>query len=470
MSQLEDVFKENPSVEDIQNYKNIAGSLFNLGKYEFALEFYNYCDKHSDDKELLLHIGDTYDKLEEKETALKYYIKATEYFPNNDILFGNIGIIYADLYMYGYREEQLKYFSRAYELNPYNPTNIMNMLIVTCKFNMVEQADKYFHLVMNLKHDAGVMFSYGCFLIHNRNFEDGFKWYRYRIEHKQTALPSGLKNMWQPNIDISDKVVLVTYEQGFGDTIMFIRFVKYLKLLCKEVKVFVQGELYELLKPNFDFEIYPNTYDEHVYDNLEYDCFIPIMDLPFFVKFDLDNIPDKNGYIKIPHGENPLVKKTDKFKIGICYEGSEIAIRTGRDIPLKELYPIFDLDVEIYSFQKDDIKNQMKDVPEKYNFTRLGDTFNSWTDTAIAMGQMDLIVTTDNGVLNLAGALGVKTFSLFNKYPEFRWFTMDKDIGWYSIKPYQCKEYNGWADTVKEMLPDIQKLVDEHERARKERV
>ena len=68
---------------------------------------------------------------------------------------------------------------------------------------------------------------------------------------------------------------------------------------------------------------------------------------------------------------------------------------------------------------------------------------------------MDLMITTDNGVLNLAGALGVKTFALFNKYPEFRWFTMDKDIGWYNIKPFQCKEFNKWEEPINDIVREI---------------
>ena len=33
-----------------------------------------------------------------------------------------------------------------------------------------------------------------------------------------------------------------------------------------------------------------------------------------------------------------------------------------------------------------------------------------------------IMVTTDNGVMNLAGALGIKTFGIFNRIVEWRCF------------------------------------------------
>ena len=67
----------------------------------------------------------------------------------------------------------------------------------------------------------------------------------------------------------------------------------------------------------------------------------------------------------------------------------------------------------------------------------LGNTFNDFTDTACAIKNMDIVISTDNVILNLAGALGVKTLGLFNKQTNFRWFkTTGENVGWYnSVKP-----------------------------------
>ena len=134
---------------------------------------------------------------------------------------------------------------------------------------------------------------------------------------------------------------------------------------------------------------------------------------------------------------------------------------TDRDIPLEFLYPLMQMpEVEIYSFQVDDISRQMDRVPDNCNLIRLGKTFKNWEDTACAMNCMDLMVTTDNGVMNLAGALGVKTFGLFNTITEWRWFkTTGKDIAWYkSIRPFQCPTSKAWDVPMAEVLEEVKKI------------
>ena len=115
--------------------------------------------------------------------------------------------------------------------------------------------------------------------------------------------------------------------------------------------------------------------------------------------------------------------------------------------------------VEVYSFQVDDISRQMDQIPEDINLIRLGSTFKNWKDTAAAIKCMDMMVTTDNGVMNLSGALGAKTFGLFNKLTEYRWYkTTGDDIGWYkSIKPYQAPTSKAWDVPVKEVIKEIKK-------------
>ena len=84
----------------------------------------------------------------------------------------------------------------------------------------------------------------------------------------------------------------------------------------------------------------------------------------------------------------------------------------------------------------------------------LGLTFKDFTDTAEAIKNMDLVISTDNVILNLAGALGVKTIGLFNKQTNFRWFKLDDDnVGWYkSVKPLQADIQDDWGPVFSELV------------------
>ena len=430
--------------------KYIGQCLYFLNEYESALQYLESYEKNFKDNTIYNYLGDVCQELDKKKEAIFYYEHALKYQPNNYLIHGLLAQLYSDVYFFGEKEKQIYHAKRAFELEPNNNVNVFNMFLVTCRFNMVKEAKKYYHEVLKFNPSEPILFSYGCFLIRNRNFEDGFKLYRHRFVVDDESLPKGLHDIWQPNIQIKDKTILITYEQGFGDTFMFIRFIREMKSLCKEVKLLVQEELYDLIKYNYsDFEIYkPSDIDK-----IEYDYFIPMLDIPLFINLTPDNIPYKEGYLKVD-GSFPI--KSDKFKIGISFEGSLNAIRTGRDMPLKMFEPLMNLpNVELYSFQVDDKDNQMAEYPE---IIQLRDRFHSFSDTARALKEMDLVITTDNCILNLACALGLKTFGLFNEYQEFRWFDLSEDMGWYNQHAFQCEKFNKWETVMDKVAEEVKKL------------
>ena len=73
---------------------------------------------------------------------------------------------------------------------------------------------------------------------------------------------------------------------------------------------------------------------------------------------------------------------------------------------------------------------------------------------------MDLMVCTDNGVMNLSGALGHKTFGLFNKFTDYRWYkTEGEDVGWYaSVKPFCAEPLNHWEVAIDKVVEEVKKL------------
>ena len=87
------------------------------------------------------------------------------------------------------------------------------------------------------------------------------------------------------------------------------------------------------------------------------------------------------------------------------------------------------------------------------NIIYLGETFEDFLSSASAVKNMDLIISTDNVILNLAGALGVKTIGLFNKQTNYRWFkTSGQNVGWYSsVVPLQNNDQNDWTKSLIEL-------------------
>ncbi len=453
-------------------YKQIGLCMKEMGDADLAIKFLKRFEEISPDKEdVYIYLADiTYGQIKDNERAIEYYEKALVKNPNNFAIYNMLGHLYSTCYQDKFKDKQIYYLKRAFELAPNNRIVVKNLAYVYGKFDEVQHADEMYQKLMYLNPTHSDLHAYGAYLVKHKRFSEGFKFLQHRFLKEDlgnVAFPELLKTKkkkWNMKLDISNKVILAHFEQGFGDSIMFARFFDDLKKRCKDVLFVVQDSLIDLMK---DSNLGVEVYSERDIHKLNYDLWIPLMDLPIVCETQPDNIPNAKGYLKVPDDKINAYKKkyindNKKFKIGIAYEGTMASKETDRDIPLEYLYPLMRLPgVEVYSFQVDDLTRQMDRIPEDTNLIRLGGTFKNWEDTACAMNCMDLMVTTDNGVMNLAGALGVKTFGLFNKITEWRWFkTEGDDIAWYkSIKPFQTTTSKAWDGPVQEIIKEIENLI-----------
>lgn len=455
----------------INIYKNIGLCMKAIGNADLAIKFLKRFEEISPDKEdVYVYLADlTYTDIKDNKKAIEYYEKALEKNRNNFSIYNMLGHLYSTCYQDKFKEKQIEYLTRAFELAPQNRIVVKNLAYVYGKFDEEQKADEMYAKLMYLNPTHSDLHAYGAYLVRHKRFAEGFKFLQHRFlkeDLNNVAFPALLttkKKKWNMKIDIKDKKILVHFEQGFGDSIMFIRFIEDLKKRCKEVIVVVQDGLIDLFKDSkLGVEIYP----EAAVPTLQYDYWIAMMDLPIVCETRPDTIPKAQGYLKVPKTKINAYKKehintNDKIKIGIAFEGTLASKETDRDIPLQYLYPLMQLpDVEVYSFQVDDLSGQMDRIPPDAELIRLGRTFCNWEDTACAMNCMDLMVTTDNGVMNLAGALGIKTFGIFNRIVEWRWFKTDgEDIGWYkSIKPFQTPTSGAWEVPVEEIMKELEKI------------
>lgn len=459
-------------------YKQIGLCMKELGDADLAIKFLKRFEETSPDKEdVYIYLADiTYGDIKDNERAIEYYEKALVKNPNNFGIYNMLGHLYSTCYQDKFKEKQIYYLKKAFELAPNNRIVVKNLAYVYGKFDETQKADEMYQKLMYLNPTHSDLHAYGAYLVKHRRFSEGFKFLQHRFLKEDLgniAFPELLKTKkkkWNMKLDISNKVILAHFEQGFGDSIMFARFIEGLKQRCKDVIFVVQNSLIELMK---DSDLGVEVYSENEIPRLNYDLWVPLMDLPIICETQPNNIPKAEGYLKVPKEKIEAYRKqhinnNNKIKIGIAYEGTLASKETDRDIPLEFLYPLMRLpDVEVYSFQVDDLTRQMDRIPPDANLIRLGKTFGNWEDTACAMNCMDLMVTTDNGVMNLAGALGVKTFGLFNKITEWRWIkTTGDDIAWYkSIRPFQAPTSKAWDIPMKQVMEEVNKLVSERKKA-----
>lgn len=427
----------------------LAECVANFEQFDLALDFLKFYEEKESNLPLkLLTLGNFYNlKLKDYKKAIKYYEHYLKIDETKSVIYTILASLYAKAYGDLSLEDQVRYFEKAYKLKPNDRLVLHGLAFGYEKLKNLKMANKFYEKLIQNNPTETDFYNYGAFLISCGEFELGHNYFTHRFstgdKNLEYPISYAPEKRWNLKSDISDKVLLIHYEQGFGDTFMYCRFVPMMKNLAKQVIFVVQDSLYDLIKNSKIISDGVMVVSECQSENLEYDLHMALLDTPFVLKISAQNLPLCEKYLEVEDDKvkvyaDKYLNKSNRIKVGICLHGNKSANYKGRDIELSKMQELFNLkDVEFYLLTED------KET-EIQNLIPLGETFETFTDTACAVKNMDVVLSTDNVILNLAGSLGVKTLGLFTKYPNFRWFKLSgNDVGWYkSVRPVQIEDFD----------------------------
>ena len=427
----------------------LAECVANFEQFDLALDFLKFYEEKESNLPLkLLTLGNFYNlKLKDYKKAIKYYEHYLKIDETKSVIYTILASLYAKAYGDLSLEDQVRYFEKAYKLKPNDRLVLHGLAFGYEKLKNLKMANKFYEKLIQNNPTETDFYNYGAFLISCGEFESGHNYFTHRFstgdKNLEYPISYAPEKRWNLKSDISDKVLLIHYEQGFGDTFMYCRFVPMMKNLAKQVIFVVQDSLYDLIKNSKIISDGVMVVSECQSKNLEYDLHMALLDTPFVLKISAQNLPLCEKYLEVEDDKvkvyaDKYLNKSNKIKVGICLHGNKNANYKGRDLELSKMQELFNLkDVEFYLLTED------KET-EIQNLIPLGETFETFTDTACAVKNMDVVLSTDNVILNLAGSLGVKTLGLFTKYPNFRWFKLSgNDVGWYkSVRPVQIEDFD----------------------------
>lgn len=474
-------FDNNDFEGAIEYYKNIISYNLNekscikmseclaeLGAYLSAVSFLNTAVTiNPKNTQLYVRIGSIYEnKLKDYPKAICFYNKYIETETEDKINLSNVYLelqyLIYEVDRYGSLDTQIEYLIKSIELHPGNLNAYRNLAFIYPAVKEYQKALDCYKKIFELGATMDDFFSYACLNIKLGNFKEGWKYYEYRFskENNPTFYPKMPKPKWKGE-DISEKTLLVECEQGFGDSIQFYRYILEAKHLAKKVIFRVQDELESLFRSNSkEIEIAKRSSNV---EKIEFDCHVPIMSLPHRLGATIENIPLPDTYISADEDKVKKYKKeyfnNDCIKIGISWHGSAQG-NIDRNIPFETFFPIGKLkNVQLYSFQRNITVAELDKLPTNMEIIKLGKTFRDFSDTAAALANLDLFITADNGVFNLAGAMGIKTCLLLNSNSEWRWFTDGDTTPWYnSVKIFRKEnDLESWDSLMHKVITYVSK-------------
>lgn len=252
------------------------------------------------------------------------------------------------------------------------------------------------------------------------------------------------------------KTLLLCYEQGLGDTLMFLRFAPLVKALGGTVLLEAQPSLAAVAAtcPGVD-RVTPRGNPLP-----EFDLHASLLSLPWLFRTELASIPADIPYLdvpdEVPHRQvlSELLALTQgRIRIGLAWAGNPGHKRDAeRSIPAATLAPLAALPgVAWYSFQLG-----REDKPPLPDLISLAPLLTDFSATAYALSGMDLVITVDTALAHLSGALGIPTLLLLSFQPDWRWMLDREDSPWYpSLHLYRQPRLGDWGAVIQRLVTDL---------------
>lgn len=414
-------------------------------------------------------LGRAYFENNNLEEAISSYEKALQFSPNDfDILF-YLALAYKKNKQF---DKAISVYESALVINPNHADLYFNIANAYENKNDTYNALKYYQKALGLNiQKSDIEYFVSTSLLKLKNFEDGWKYYEYRpsknfaiITHeKQYKEMMFSKPIWNGE-SLDNKTLFIYYEAGLGDSIMYARYIPFIKEKWPTCKILYrpQSNLASLFRESgIDADIIDIKTPEN---EVIFDTHVPIMTLPCVLQHNHESdIPFADGFIKAnPQKVEEYKEKyfdNDNFKIGIKWQGNP-AYDRNRIIPIDAFFKLFNLpNTKFYSLQKDDGAEELAKLPENFELINLGPTFNDFSDTAAAIENLDLVICNDTSVAHLVCAMGKPCWIMLPFVSNWRWHMDYSYSPWYkSAKLFKQEKLDDWDGAFDEALQILKEI------------
>lgn len=288
-------------------------------------------------------------------------------------------------------------------------------------------------------------------------YRDGFETYRIRWQTAEMK-PRDLPYPQWAGEPLDGKTVLVMPEQGFGDAIMFARFVPSLQAAGARVLYLVEKPVAPLFE-GLDGAEWVGT---GLPKSTPVDYWMNMMDMPLVHFGQTDAVPPP-ARLHVPDDSVTRARQivgphVDLIKIGVVWTGS-VTYKGNkfRSFRHTDLLPLIDLPgVQLFSLYKGpELTSYYADGTDAF-IIDAGATEAHFGDSAAMMQQMDLVITSDTATLHLAGSLGVPCWGVLHWDPFWVWRHAGDSSEWYpGVRLFRQKTALDWAPVIKEVRATV---------------
>jgi hypothetical protein len=296
-----------------------------------------------------------------------------------------------------------------------------------------------------------------------KDLKSAWQNFEWRLKTGKINLPQ-IKTLerWDGKKSLKNKKLLIVGEQGFGDTMLMVRFLPHFTDQCKSVDLVCKKPLHILFSG-----LGVSCLESADIKENDYDMYIEMMSIPQHLSHDWLDWPQGSKL----HVSDAAVQKFDfinkhkkeRLKVGIVWSGSvtfqqnaKRSVQIDRFLELGAKHP----NVQFYSLQKGEREADMR-TRGMASMIPLGHMVENFSETAAVLEHLDLVIMTDSSLTHLCGYQGVPQLDLLNFRPYWLYFPETRTTTLYdSTRFIRQADPGAWEPVFEHTSAILTKLTD----------
>ncbi|HIA65129.1 TPA: tetratricopeptide repeat protein [Candidatus Poribacteria bacterium] len=452
-------------------YNNLGTVFINQGRIDDAIEAYQQAIRIQPNQgEAYYNLGNAFHSQERMEEAIEAYQKAIQIQPNQGEAYNNLGIVFTNQ---GRIDDAIEAYQQAIRIQPNQGEAYNNLGNALREQGKLEESIRIFQKATHLQpNHAEAHNNLAMMLLLKGNFENGWKQYEWRCQCDN--FPFEKRDFPQPfweGTDLNDKSILVWTEQGIGDEIMFTSILP--DLLNMNANIIVESDrrmvsLFQRSFPKIQFIPRQNPPNSQLL-NTTIDYQVPIGSLGKWLRIDENSfILNRNTYLCACPKKTSRKRKeyqelaNGKILIGISWKSTGINQRhtytkKKKSTPLEYWQPLLaQRNCYFINLQYGNVKQELNEF-QKHTDLKIYqdeeiDSLSSLDDFAAQISALDLVISTSNTTVHLAGALGKQVWTLLPHIPDWRWTLEREDTLWYPrMRLFRQHRIGDWSKAFQQV-------------------
>ena len=457
-------------------YNNLGVVLKDQGRLEESIQAYQQAIRLQPDyAEAYSNLGNVLREQGSLEESIEAYQQVIQIQPNHPEAYNNLGVVLKDQ---GRLEESIQAYQQAIRLQPDYAEAYSNLGNVLREQGSLEESIEAYQQAIQIQPgSAETHNNLGLILLLLGDFHQGWKEYEWRL--KCSNFSSENRNFPQPywnGIHLNGKSVLIWAEQGIGDEIMFTSILLTLSQMTEKIVIECNIRLVSLFQRSFpQIQFFPrqNPPNPKLLDkNIDYQ--IPMGSLGQWLRTSEDSFKEsKQTYLTACANKSAKIRERyqkladGKLLVGISWKSTGINQRQAllKSTILEDWTSVLlQQDCYFINLQYGDVKEELEQFHLQTNLMIYQDekidSLRSLDDFAAQTSALDLVISTSNTTVHMAGALGKQVWTLLPYIPDWRWMLDREDTPWYpSMRLFRQNETGDWSGVFSQVRSELEQYM-----------